>query len=428
MKTDNASERVRLLGERDPGWVADLRSRAWSAFRELPFPQGREETWRFTDLDFLRLDDYEVLPPDHKTSATTTPSSELTGVNPSGRMVHADGSLAHIELSDEARKAGVLWMDLDTACAEREDLIRPLLGTLVPPDDVFTAFALAAHRGGSFLYVPPNVELEAPFQALHVIGEQGASIWPRTVVVIGRGSRVVFNDVYSSKDLSTPTLAGPVTEVFAGEGASVGFLTWQDWGRGVRHLGRLKVHLDKDASLNTLLVTMGGDFSRTWKECALAGPGAQSIMLGLFFSHRDQRFEHWTVQDHVAPRAHSDLLYKGALTDVSTAVYYGTIRVRPGAHGTDAYQANRNLVLSPKAKADTNPQLEIENQDVRCTHGATVGRVDENQMFYLMSRGIPRPEAERLIVSGFFEQVLARAQWSGMHDQLAAAVERKLSA
>ena len=160
----------------------------------------------------------------------------------------------------------------------------------------------------------------------------------------------------------------------------------------------------------------------------MAGEGSESTMLGLYFANRKQHFEHWTVQDHLAANTRSDLLYKGALDDQARTVYYGTIKVRPGARNTDAYQANRNLSLSRKAKADTNPQLEIENNDVRCTHGATVGQVDEEQLYYLMSRGIPRAEAERLLIFGFFNEVLGRAEWSGMHELLADSILRKLEA
>jgi Fe-S cluster assembly protein SufD len=253
-------------------------------------------------------------------------------------------------------------------------------------------------------------------------------VLPRTVVVVEDGADVVFNDLYVSGALAQPTLAAPSVEVFIGRGAKVGWVTWQDWGPGVRQVAHVRALLDRDALLNTLLVTLGGDFSRTWKGCTMAGEGAQSYMFGLYFSHGDQRFEHWTLQDHVAPHCTSDLLYKGALAERSQALYYGTIHIRPGAFRSDAYQAHRNLALSPKARALPNPQLEIENNDVRCTHGATVGQIDANQLFYLESRGIPREEAKRLIVFGFFNQVLDKVEWSGMHDRLADAIRAKTEA
>jgi len=424
---------VQELCEASPDWLADLRREAWTRYGELPYPQGREEFWRFTDLKSLHPENFTLpsVGADVAISETPTPAAaalELTGVESAGRIVHADGSTLSIEIGAKARDAGVILCDLDTATREHADLLRPRLGSLVPPDDPFRAFSLAAHRGGTFLYVPAGVELAEPFQALHWItaGAAGQAVLPRTVVIVSDGAKVVFNDLYTSGAIADPTLAVPATEMYIGAAAQVGWVTWQDWGPGIRHLAHVRAQLDRDALLNTLVVTLGGDFSRTWKECTLAGEHAQSFMYGLYFPHGDQRFEHWTVQDHASPHTTSDLLYKGALADTSQALYYGTIRIRPNAYRSDAYQANRNLVLSPHARALPNPQLEIENNDVRCTHGATVGQVDAEQLFYLQSRGIPLDEARRLVVFGFFNQVLDKVTWSGMHDRLAEAIRTKM--
>lgn len=424
---------VETLAASSPDWLAELRREALQRYREISYPEGREEFWRFTDVGSLDPDGFTIAPTDGGIAITGSPKPasaalELTGVDSAGRAVHADGSTFSIELSAKAKKAGVIFCDLETAVHEHADLLRPRLGSLVPPDDPFRALSLAAHRGGTFLHVPKGVELTEPFQALHWIthGAAGQAVIPRTVVIVEDGAKVVFNDLYASDALEAPTLAVPATEMFIGRGAQVGWVTWQDWGRGVRHLANVKAQLDRDALLNTLVVTLGGDFSRTWKECTLAGEGAQSYMFGLYFSHADQRFEHWTVQDHASPHTTSDLLYKGALADTSQALYYGTIRIRPNAFRSDAYQANRNLALSPHARALPNPQLEIENNDVRCTHGATVGQIDPDHLFYLQSRGIPRDEARRLVVFGFFNQVLDKVTWSGMHDRLAEAIRKKM--
>lgn len=425
-------EHVEALAAASPDWLAELRREAWSRYRELPYPQGREELWRFTDVKAIHPDNFSLLGPETGTEITAIPSAawaalELTGVESAGRAVHADSTPVSIELSDQAREAGVVLCDLETAVREHGDLLRPRLGALVGPDDPFRALSLAVHRGGTFLHIPKGVKLTAPFQALHWISDAaaGSAVLPRSVIVISDEAEVVFNDLYASGPLAQPTLASPAVEVFVGRAARVGWVTWQDWGSGVRQVAHVRAHLDREALLNTLLVTLGGDFSRTWKECTMAGEGAQSYMFGLYFSHGDQRFEHWTLQDHVAPHCTSDLLYKGALADTSQALYYGTIHIRPNAYRSDAYQANRNLALSPKARALPNPQLEIENNDVRCTHGATVGQIDANQLFYLESRGIPRDEAKRLIVFGFFNQVLDKVEWSGMHERLGEAIRQK---
>jgi len=425
---DNTLEQ---LAERGPGWLADIRREAWERFRNIDPPSGREERWRYTDLKLISPEDYPNAGEDDTCMPDRIPDKaraalSLTGTGSAGELVHVDGRRFSLNLSDEARNAGVILTDMDSAAREYGTLLKPRLASLIGASDLYTSWNLALHRGGAFLYVPPEVELNMPLQSLHWLNSAGAAVQPRTVIIVDRGASVVFNDIYASGPLETPTLVNPVTELFAATGSRVGWVTWQDWGAGVRQVSRIKARLAERASLNTLLVTLGADFSRTWKECLLAGEGAESIMLGLYFPHRSQQFEHWTVQDHAAPHTKSDLLYKGALDDSGRSVYYGTIRVREQARGTDAYQANRNLTLSPQARADTNPQLEIETNDVRCTHGATVGKVDPEQVFYLTSRGIPAPEAERLLVFGFFNEVLERVRWSGMHELLAEKILSKL--
>ena len=419
---------IDALVTQSPDWLADLRREGARRYEEISYPKGREEHWRFTDVASIRPESFRPIEVADTPEAPALDALELSGVESAGRIVHVDSATVSLELSEAARAAGVILCDLDTAVREHADLLRPRLGALMGANDPFTALSLAAHRGGTFLYVPKGVELVSPFQALHWLtpGAAGTSVLPRTVVIVEDGAKVVFNDVYDSEAMGEPTLAAPVTEMFIGRGANVGWVTWQDWGAGVRHVANVRAQLDRDALLNTLVVTLGGDFSRTWKECTMAGEGAQSYMYGLYFSHGDQHFEHWTLQDHVAPHCTSDLLYKGALSDSSLGLYYGTIHIRPNAFRSDAYQANRNLALSPHARALPNPQLEIENNDVRCTHGATVGQISADHLFYLQTRGISVEEARRLIVFGFFNQVLDKVTWSGMHDRLAEAIRTKM--
>jgi Fe-S cluster assembly protein SufD len=396
--TTTFEPQIDALTSASPDWLADLRRQGWDRYGQIGYPEGREETWRFTDVGAIRPEGFRL--------------GEVTS-----------------EVSLEGPSTdGVIFCDLATAVAEHADLLRPRIGQLVGATDPFTALSQAAWQGGTFLYVPAGAEIEAPFQAIHALPDSavGSAVLPRTVVVIEDGAKVVFNDFYRSGAMSESTLAAPAVEMFIGKGAQVGWVTWQDWGPGVRHVANVRAQLDSQALLNTLVVSLGGDYSRTWKECTLAGEGAESFMYGLYFSRGEQRFEHWTLQDHAAPHCTSDLLYKGALADTSQALYYGTIRIRPGAYRSDAYQANRNLALSSKARALPNPQLEIENNDVRCTHGATVGQIDPEHLFYLRSRGIPLEEARRLVVFGFFNQVLDRVAWSHRSEELADAIREKM--
>jgi Fe-S cluster assembly protein SufD len=296
----------------------------------------------------------------------------------------------------------------------------------VTPDRTkLTAMHAALRTGGTFIHVPRGVQVELPIQSLVHLDAAGTAVFPHTLVVAEEGSSVTVIDRYASPDLGSALSLANV-EIFAGPNAQVRYLSLQDWGRGVSHLSVLRTRLARDAQVRTLAVSFGGDLSRTEVESVLAESGAHSEMLGVYFSDGTQHVDHRSLQDHVAPHCTSDLLYKGALRDASRVVYSGLIRIHPGARGSDAYQTNRNIVLSPEAKADSIPNLEIENNDVRCSHAASVGPVDENEVFYLQSRGIRRDEAERLIVTGFFAEVLDRIPLEEVRSGLDEAIDLEL--
>jgi len=240
------------------------------------------------------------------------------------------------------------------------------------------------------------------------------------------GAEVTFIERYASPDLQR-AFSDAITEIYVGDGAHVRYAAIQDWGAGVTHLGIQRVRVGRDAEFRTLSVGFGADLARTETEVLLAEPGGFSEQLGVFFADGEQHFDHRTLQDHVAPNCRSDLLYKGALRDRSRAVYSGWVHVRPDAQKTNAMQTSRNIVLSEHAKADAIPNLEIEANDVRCGHAASVGPVDEETVFYLQSRGIPREDAERLIVSGFFQEVLDRVTIDEVRLGSEAAIARELA-
>jgi Fe-S cluster assembly protein SufD len=391
-----ADEAARL-SELGPEWLREKRAAAWVRARELGLPSAEDETWRWSDLQALDAEQYRAPLP----------------VPWSG------------ELSDEARRSGVILCDLQRAAADHEGLVREHLGALAPADDGLLARNLALHHGGSFLYVPRGVELHAPV-GLDSHVQAGAATHMRNLIVVEPGARLVVDERSVSDSLAAPALLHEVTELFLGEGSWVGWLQWQGLARsGARQASFRRARLGRDAHLESLAVNLGAEYSRSWLEVSLDGTGARSDLLGIAYPTGTQRVESWTVQEHVAPHATSDLLYRAVLDDRARSLYYGTIRVKPGASRTDAYQANRNLLLSSGARADTNPQLEIANNDVRCTHGATVGPIDEEQLFYLMSRGLPRRVAERLLVLGFFGDVLARGAWSEAGPALEEALRER---
>jgi Fe-S cluster assembly protein SufD len=278
--------------------------------------------------------------------------------------------------------------------------------------------------------VPPHVELELPFVSVLWQEMPQLAVLPHTLLVVGSGSRVTLVSELLSMGCDTcpDTYHGGVTELYIGAGANVRFVNTQDLGQQVYDLRSQTAVLDRDSRLEWLTVTLGGRVSRSSQHTVLRQPGAEAVITGLYLPDGKQHIAFDTLQDHVAANCTSDLLYQGALLGKSRSVYEGTIRAWPGAQKTNAYQSNRNLLLSKKARSDSLPRLEIEANDLRCSHGATVSPVDEGQVFYLMSRGIPRADAVRLIVEGFFRPSLDRLPQSleGLGERLTGVIAAKL--
>ncbi len=414
-----------------PPFVEALRKQAFTEFLALPIPSQDTEEWRYTDLSGLEL--------------TFTPfaagvrAENLDGVDEAilraagsvgeraGLQIQHNSEVAVSHLDPALAAKGVIFTDLDVAAREHPELVEPHLHALVPTSRTkFTALHGAFRTGGTFLYVPDGVVVEAPLQTLVWLDADGAAVFPHTLIVVGEDAEVTFIDRYASPDLER-ALSDAVVEIHTGPASRVRYVSIQEWGSGVIHLAVQRARLARDVDLRSVAVGFGASLARVESESVLAEPGASSEMLGVFFADGRQHFDHRTEQDHVAPACHSDLLYKGALRDESRAVYSGWVHVRPGARKTDAMQTSRNIVLSDRAKADAIPNLEIENNDVRCGHAASVGPVEEETLFYLQSRGIPRDEAERLIVFGFFQEVLDRIPVEEVREGVAEAIERELS-
>jgi Fe-S cluster assembly protein SufD len=387
-----------------PAFIDRLRERAFQEFQALPIPSQETEEWRYTDLsDF----DLSFLPhtPGHGAGAPTHQGDLAATL-----LQHNSSVVMTTSGQKDLAARGVIFGDLDLAAVEHPDLVEQHLHGLVPTERTkFSALHGAFRTGGTFLYVPPDTAIELPLQTLTWLDADGAAVFPHTLIVVGRGSEVTFIDRFSSKDLKR-AFSDAVTEIYVGDGAHVRYVSIQEWGTGVTHLAVQRATVGRDAEFRSLAIGFGADLSRVEAETLLGEPGGFSEMLGVFFADGTQHFDHRSIQDHAAPNCTSDLLYKGALRDSSRAVYSGWVHVRKDAQKTIAMQTSRNIVLSDDAKADAIPNLEIEANDVRCGHAASVGPVDEDTIFYLTSRGIPRAEAERLIVIGFFQEVLDRVQ------------------
>ena len=382
----------------EPGWLAERRLHAFDLFEKLDYPDPKSEQWRYTDVrgfDFERF-------------GAPSPQASVP------------------EVAADLRARGLVVTDLWTAAREHPDLLKEHFFTDVPVDEhKFTALHGAFYSDGVFVYVPKGLEVELPLETMRGIGE-GGSVFPHTTIVVDDMASLTFVDRFSSPEQREPSLCASVVEVEARAGATVNYISLQEWGHHVHHFQTQRFTGYRDSTVRSLAVNLGSAFARTQVESVLKGRGSFSEMLGLYFADSSQHFAQRTLQSHDAPYATSDLLYKGALKERSRSEYSGLIKVAKGAQGTDAYQANRNVVLSEEAVARSIPQLEIEANEVRCTHGATVSPVEEEHIFYLMSRGIDRVTAQKLIVFGFFGDVLDRITLEAVRDELSQAIAAKV--
>src|ERR671915_659710 len=416
----------------EPAWLTEKRLKAWRTFEQTPMPTLRDEAWRYTDISDVRFEDFVPYAPSPDVASEGDLPAAVQrlikeGEENSALLVQHNSETTFIRVDEELSRKGVVFTDLHTALREHEDLVKERLFGLVPEGyDKFAALSAAAFSGGSFLYVPRGVDVEVPIQSYRWLDVTG-SIMPRTLVVVEERATVTYIDEYASADGEEPAFSNGAVELYVGEGASLRYVSLQNWERNVLHFNTIRSQTEKDATIRSLVVSFGSQLSRTNVEAGLSAAGGDSEMLGLYFADQNQVLDHHTLQDHIAPNAHSDLLYKGALRDESIAVFSGLIRVEPGAQKTDAYQTNRNLILgTDDAFAVSLPNLEIMADDVKCSHGSTTGQVDETDLFYLMSRGIPRREAEKLVVFGFFGEVTSRIPLRGLKEKLDRAIEGKI--
>ena len=415
----------------EPAAMTVARAAAWERFTALPWPTRKAEEWRYTDLSKVGFGALEPVTPARGT-AEALPADVRAVLGRSGDragvVVLRDGRVAHLELEPEASRAGVVLCTIRQAAAEHPELLRRALFDAEPDaaGEKLRALHLALLGGGYLLHVPRNVEMSAPVHAFHIVERAGTLSSAHSLVIAESSARAAVIDEFLSGDLEGETVSLHGATISGEGGAAVDYVALQRFGRGVKRFSTQRVSAGRDARVVTFNAGLGGTLSRADVTSRLDGPGSESEMLALWFGDSKQHFDHHTLQHHAAPHAHSDLLFKGALTDEGSSVFRGLIRVDKGAQLTDAYQTNRNLLLSERSLARALPNLEIEADDVRCSHGATIGQVEEGQLFYLMSRGLTRRQAERLLVFGFFDEVLARLPMEGVRARVREAIEEKI--
>jgi Fe-S cluster assembly protein SufD len=375
----------------EPAWLAGKREAARAVYESLPVPSNREEAWRFTNLRGFDPDAFAAQP-------------------------------ATVGLAGEAPD-GVTFQSLARAAAERPELVEPHLGAAVPDQEKFAAGNAAYWQDGVLVHVPAGVAVSEPLRTVVELAGEGTAAFHRVLIVLERGASATFLEEFRS---SVPGYLNVVVELIVGDEARLEYVTVQEHHPGTRQFGTHRATVGRDAELDWVAAAVGGDRAKSRMESYLAAPGATVKVTGAYYLTGREHVDFDTTQEHGAPNTTSDLAFKGVLDDKARAVWRGVIRVDRGAQKTDAYQENRNLLLSTDAQATPIPGLEIQANDVRCTHGATVGQVDQGQLFYLMARGLTRAQAQQLIVRGFFEDVLERIGSEPVRARVTAAIESRL--
>jgi Fe-S cluster assembly protein SufD len=413
---------------KDPDWYARRRLAALKVYQGLPMPNLNDEAWRRTDIRTFKWEQVK-LPFPAARAGKPVPASllkPLVGREQGGLLVVADGRPVAVSLHPSLRRKKVVLADFRTAARKHARLLQKHLGKTVPvTDGKFAALAATLADSGLFVYVPKGVRLELPLHS--VAWFTGSAHFSRVVIVVDDGaSATVVHETASPAAATDQSLHAGTVEVRVGKGAHLTFVELQSLGANSWNFTHERVRVEREGAMDWIFSAVGSHLTKNFSEIDLDGEGSTGKMSGFFFADGNQHLDHDTQQNHNAPHTTSDLLFKGALRDKSRSVWQGMIYVAPGAQKTDGYQANRNLVLSRGARADSIPGLEILADDVRCTHGATVGQLDAEQIFYLMSRGMPRSEAEKVVVDGFFDPVLQRIPFEGVRERLKHAIEAKM--
>ncbi|HLA44080.1 MAG TPA: Fe-S cluster assembly protein SufD [Aggregatilineales bacterium] len=425
-------EDVQKISEQhnEPDWLREFRADAWKIYESLPMPTTEDEPWRRTDYRHIDWESAGVITPPDGKGVEVIPAENrapLIGDEQGALIAWVDGKLVHREINNAIESQGVLFMDLREAAKIYPDLVRENLFTkaVLPDEGKFAALNAAAWTHGVFVYIPKNVHIPLPLHSIFYNSQSGASLG-HVLIVMEKGSDATILQEFLSPDARKHASYIGATELLVGDNANLKYVSLQNWGHHTFEFSHQRARVGRDSKLDCVVGTMGSKLTKAFLEIMIDGQGAWSRMSGMYFTDSTQFIDHDTLQVHNAPNTTSDLLFKGALTGNSRTVWQGMIRVMEGAQKSDGFQANRNLLMRATARADSIPGLEIKADDVRCTHAATVGKLDEEPLFYLQTRGIPRSEAERLVVNGYFWDVLERIPFEDVQRRLLQDVDRKL--
>lgn len=428
MKVKELTEQdvVGLSAQRgEPEWLRDRRQEAFKAYSDLAWPGRRDEEWRYTDPGRFDLD-RPVAGTIGDRGWHMSPSDVVSALGDnvvaSATIVDA-GVVQPVTISDAAGAAGLIVTDLASAAASHEQIVRAHLGSVIGTDTKFDALNLAAFGPGLFVYVPPETVVDGPI-AINVAVSEPGTVIPRILVVVDRMARA---DIVVGHTGDAAATVVEAIEVVLGDSARATVVSAQDWGDTVDHYGTHRATVGRDAELRHLEATLSGRTVYLRPDVGLDHQGGSAALFGVYFGSGEQRIEHRSLIHHNASKTSSESVYKGALQGSSRATWFGNIRIEPHAKATSSDETNRNLILTDGAHADSIPFLEIQCSDVvRCGHHSSVGQVDELQLFYLTSRGIPRAEAVRMLVFGFFAEVTDRIALPGVSAAVLAEIEQEV--
>ena len=452
-KGEFSKEFLQKIASTEPEWMREKRLEAYGLYESLPMPHTTEDdVWRRTvDMrtqDYWRrtrrhlrgfaLEKYNPNAPTNGKPSTKNIDSN-NNEDTAGVLVQVDGQLQHTSDTEILKKKGVYFAHLHTALREQPELLRTYfmseavtLETTLKSGNIaqhnkFDALHGAFWQGGYLLHVPKGVKVEVPLRVYIQMSAAEQSDLSHTLIIAEEGSEVAILEDNLSTDSAAGGLHSGAVEIFAGQNANVTYVQVQRWNRHVWNFASHRAIVARDAQLHWVTATFGSRLSKINQAVVMEGAGSNAQMLGLAFTDTRQHLDISTAQEHVSPHTSSDLLYRTVLKDRAQTAWGGNIYVYPSANYTDAYQKNDNLLLSERAHADTLPGLEIQAHEVRCTHGATAGKIDADQIFYLMSRGLSYAHAEKLIVDGFFQPVMERIPLESARDELSLSVTRKLT-
>ncbi|MEL6308146.1 MAG: Fe-S cluster assembly protein SufD [Chloroflexota bacterium] len=412
----------------EPQWLTDARQHAWGIYEDTPMPHMEEE-WRRTNYRSIKWDDADVLINANGATEEVVPAKNrepLVGDTQGGLLVFVDGKVVHHEVAEELTAQGIIFTDLNTAVQEHSDLVEANLGKAVQPEmGKFAALHAALWRNGIFVYVPRNKVAELPLHVVIYNTQDGASLLHNLVVVEENAQATVQVDYASAEGEKHSAYFGG-TELVVGDAANLRYVSLQEWNRETYDFSHQRAVVGRDANLDWIIGNMGSRLTKAFIEVDIVGKGTTARVSGFFFADKNQFFDLDTQQNHNAPLTNSDLLFKGAAKDRARTLWQGMIKSLPKMQKIDGYQVCRNLVLSNDARMDGIPGLEIEADDVACSHAATFGTLEEQPIFYLMSRGIERPQAELMLISGFFDELLQRIPFEKVRDRLSEEIEAKI--